>query len=182
MSEYKKISKEAAKVIKHLLNVASTDCARPALMAIRVDIENDYAGSADGFRLTFVKYTNSPLEGIFTESGVYQVSMGKFNREYVVEIEKMENLTYPNLRTIIHAKDNQPSFIFSMDKNLLAKLLAESANMVTFKVWTKVEPVEFIHKIAGVDTYSVQMPMHTPDEVKSWKPEYCIPKETKDEN
>jgi hypothetical protein len=99
MSEFKRITKSQAKVIRHLLNSASTDTARPLLMAIQVNVEDDYICSADGFMLTFVKYKDSELESIFPVNGIFQIAMGKMQQDYIIEVTQLANSNYPTLQS-----------------------------------------------------------------------------------
>jgi hypothetical protein len=159
-----------------LLNSASTDTARPMLMAINVNVEDDYISSADGFMLTFVKYKDSDLETIFPISGIFSVVMGKIQREDIIEVTQLENSKYPNLSAVIHNSEVPAIFIFSINKAFLARLLKEADTQVMIKLWSKVSPAEISYRVSSHECYSAIMPMHTPDEVKTWHPkEYVKP-------
>jgi DNA polymerase III sliding clamp (beta) subunit (PCNA family) len=176
MSEFTRITKEQAKVIRHLLNSASTDTARPILQAINVNIDNDCICSADGFMLTFVKYKGSGLESIFPVSGNFNIIMGKIQREDIIEVSQLTNSDYPNLAGVLHGSEKPAVFTFSISKGLLTRLLKEANPQVMVKVWDKVQPVEISYRVSLSECYSAIMPMHTPDEIDTWHPkEYVKP-------
>jgi hypothetical protein len=183
MSEYKKISKSQAKVIKHLLNCVTSDSARPLLTCIHIDKENGYMCSADGFLGTLMKYWGSGLADIFPESGTFCVQLGKIGKDNIVEISPYEynnQLKYPDLTAITHPATPKPAISFGINKHFLARLLQQADHMVVIHVWDSKQTIEFQYSVDGVATYSMLMPINISSDsnmVSRWHPRGQVPKE-----
>lgn len=130
--EYINVTKSVLKVVKHLLNYSSKDTYREDLFStIKVDLEKEIIGSADGFKLTYVKMTNE-LKDIFKESGVYKVQTGIINYKPVITLEKFEG-HYPDLLSVMSSRER--FVVFGINPHLLRDALAYANND---------EPVQFI--------------------------------------
>jgi hypothetical protein len=178
--EYKKITKSQTKTVKHLLNSASTDDARPILECIHVNVEDDYICSANGFVGTFIQYKGSELESIFPTTGTFLVKLGRIGKDNLVEITPYayDDRTYPNLSTIAHAKSLEPANIFGISKYFLSSLLKQADNLVIVKVWDSKQIIELQYNVQGVPAYSLLMPMHIATEgerITLWHPKEYIP-------
>lgn len=178
MAEYTKITKLQLKTVKHLLHCATTDTARPILMCIHVNVEDDYLCSADGFVGTFVQYKGSGLENIFPTTGTFQVQLGRLGKDNIIEVVPYtwDGQTFPNLTAITHPKNLEPAITFAVNAHLLSNLIALADGTLVIRVWDNKQTIEMNYDIAGVPTYSLIMPMHVAGErVTRWHPKEYVP-------
>lgn len=179
MGNFKRINKTVVKFLKHLLNSASTDTARPLLQNIHVT--DKYCCAANGWMLTFVQV--EPESDIFKalgwKSGDYIINLGNINHEAIVELTEYmaenypgQNLVeYPDLLKILH-KNTEPVISFSVNPHLLRLLLKEADNSpVYFHVFSPTETLELQYTVDGRAVYSCIMPMQSGKKEEGWRPE-----------
>jgi hypothetical protein len=181
MGDFKRISKEQAKTVKHLLNSAYSNDSRPILRCINVDIEKDQIGTANGFLLTFIKYKESRLAEIFPENGSYSVQLGKIGKDNIIEVDKFisSGMPYPNLNAIVRPLAIKPTVTFGVAKDLLERLTQLADGMLIFHVLNETTAIEMQYAINGAPCFSVLMPMHISDSTKirtaQWHPQEFVP-------
>lgn len=173
--EYHEVSKSVLKVIKQLLDYSSSDSYRDDLFqTVNVDLEKGIIGSADGFKLIFVKMTND-LKEIFKESGTFKIQTGTINYKPVITLERHEG-HYPNLLSIMTSGERLIKFGINPSLLIDALKYADKNQPVEFIIYKyenmKLEeglttPIEMRFGVADCDVNAIIMPMHI-SESKKW--------------